>query len=138
VRALLDTCVLSELNRHGGGTPQVQQAVSEFADEALFVSVVSLGEIAKGVALLDAGARQRDLLTWLNGLESNFADRLLPVDSETARVWGELTARAQQQGRTVHVADGLIAATALRHGLHIMTRNVSDFEPTGALLINPW
>jgi len=138
VRALLDTCVLSELNRHGGGAPQVQQAVSEFADEALFVSVVSLGEIAKGVALLDAGARQRDLLTWLNGLESNFADRLLPVDSETARVWGELTARAQQQGRTVHVADGLIAATALRHGLHVMTRNVSDFEPTGALLINPW
>lgn len=138
MRALLDTCVLSELNRQGGGAPQVQQAVSEFADEALFVSVVSLGEIAKGVALLDAGARQRDLLTWLNGLESNFADRLLPVDSETARVWGELTARAQQQGRTVHVADGLIAATAVRHGLHVMTRNVSDFEPTGALLINPW
>jgi len=138
VRALLDTCVLSELNRHGGGAPQVQQAVSEFADEALFVSVVSLGEIVKGVALLDAGARQRDLLTWLNGLESNFADRLLPVDSETARVWGELTARAQQQGRTVHVADGLIAATALRHGLHVMTRNISDFKPTGALLINPW
>ncbi len=50
----------------------------------------------------------------------------------------QLTARAQQQGRTVHVADGLIAATALRHGLHVMTRNVSDFEPTGALLINPW
>lgn len=138
MRALLDTCVLSELNRRGGGAPQVQQAVSEFADEALFVSVVSLGEIAKGVALLDAGARQRDLLTWLNGLESNFADRLLPVDSETARVWGELTARAQQQGRTVHVADGLIAATAVRHGLHVMTRNISDFEPTGALLINPW
>ena len=138
MRALLDTCVLSELNRHGGGAPQVQQAVSEFADEALFVSVVSLGEIVKGVALLDAGARQRDLLTWLNGLESNFADRLLPVDSETARVWGELTARAQQQGRTVHVADGLIAATALRHGLHVMTRNISDFKPTGALLINPW
>ena len=100
--------------------------------------MVSLGEIAKGVALLDAGARQRELLTWLNGLESHFADRLLPVDSETARVWGELSARAQRQGRTVHVADGLIAATALRHGLHVMTRNVSDFEPTGALLINPW
>ncbi len=138
MRALLDTCVLSELNRQGGGAQQVSQAVSELADEAIFLSVVSLGEIAKGVALLDAGARQRGLLSWLNGLESQFADRLLPVDSETARVWGELTARAQQQGRTVHVADGLIAATALRHGLHVMTRNVSDFEPTGALLINPW
>lgn len=99
--------------------------------------MVSLGEIAKGVALLDAGARQRGLLSWLNGLESQFADRLLPVDSETARVWGELTARVQQQGRIVHVADGLIAATALPYGLHVMTRNVSDFEPTGALLINP-
>lgn len=97
-----------------------------------------MGEIAKGVALLDAGARQRDLMTWLNGLESNFADRLLPVDSETARVWGELTARGQQQGRTVHADDGLIAATALRHGWHVMTRNVSNFEPTGALLNNPW
>ena len=61
----------------------------------------------------------------------------LSLDSETARVWGELTARAQQQGRTVHMADGLIAATALRHGLHVMTRNVSDFEPTGVLLITP-
>jgi len=138
VRALLDTCVLSELNRRGGGAPRVQKAISEFADEALFVSVVSLGEITKGVALLDAGARQRDLLTWLNGLESNFADRLLPVDSETARVWGDLTARAQKQGCTVHAADGLIAATALRYGLHVMTRNIKDFEQTGALLINPW
>ena len=138
MRALLDTCVLSELNRQGGAAQQVSQAVSELADEAIFLSVVSLGEIAKGVALLDVGARQRGLLSWLNGLESQFADRLLPVDSETARVWGELTARAQQQGRIVHVADGLIAATALRHGLHVMTRNVSDFEPTGALLINPW
>lgn len=137
MRALLDTCVLSELNRPGGAQ-QVRQAVSGLADEAIYLSVVSLGEIAKGVALLDAGARQRELLSWLNGLESQFADRLLPVDSETARVWGEMTARAQRQGRTVHLADGLIAATALRHGLHVMTRNVSDFEPTGALLINPW
>lgn len=138
MRVLLDTCVLSELNRQGGGAQQVRQAVSELADGAIFLSVVSLGEIAKGVALLDAAARQRGLLSWLNGLEFQFADRLLPVDSETARLWGELTARAQQQGRTVHVAEGLIAATALRHGLHVMTRNVSDFEPTGVLLINPW
>ena len=138
MRALLDTCVLSELNREGGGAEPVRQAVSELADEAIYVSVVSLGEIAKGVALLDAGARQRALSSWLNGLEVDFADRLLSVDSETARIWGELTARAQRQGRTVHVGDGLIAATALRHGLHVMTRNVRDFEPTGALVINPW
>ena len=137
MRVLLDTCVLSELNREGG-SDCVRQAVSELADEAIYLSVVSLGEIAKGVALLDTGARQRHLLSWLNGLETQYADRLLSVDAETARVWGEMTARAQRQGRPVPMADGLIAATALRHGLQIMTRNTADFEPTGALVINPW
>lgn len=138
MRVLLDTCVLSELNKKGPAAEKVRRAVSELPDTAIYLSVVTLGEIAKGVALLDAGARQRELLSWLNGLESDFSDRLLSVDSDTARVWGELTARAQRQGRTVHVADGLIAATALSHGLHVMTRNVTDFEPTGALMVNPW
>ena len=138
MRTLLDTCVLSELNKSGDSAKRVRQAISDLDDEAMFISVVSLGEIAKGVGLLDEGARKRGLLSWLNGLELQFVDRLLPVDHESARIWGELTARAQRQGRVVHVADGLIAATALRHGLHVMTRNISDFEPTGALLTNPW
>jgi len=71
-------------------------------------------------------------------LEQDYAERILPVDAETARVWGELTAAARARGKTVSVSDGLIAATALRHGLHVMTRNVSDFIDTGAMLINPW
>ena len=71
-------------------------------------------------------------------LEQDYAERILPVDAETARVWGELTAAAQSGGKAVSVSDGLIAATAIRHGLHVMTRNVSDFRDTGAMLINPW
>lgn len=137
MRVLLDTCVLSEIKKPDCNR-QVRQAVSEIPDASIMLSVVSLGEIAKGVELLDVGARQRGLQSWLNGLETDFAERVLPVDTETARIWGELTAQAQRKGRTVHAPDGLIAATAIRHGLHVMTRNVSDFEPTGALLINPW
>ncbi len=138
MRVLLDTCVLSELNRQDGGLKEVRDAVSQISDDAVFISVVTLGEITKGVELLETGKRKNKLISWLNGLETQFSDRLLPVDSETARIWGELTARAQRAGKTVHAADGLIAATGLRHGLHVMTRNVGDFEPTGAMLLNPW
>ena len=75
---------------------------------------------------------------WLLTLEQDYAERILPVDTETARVWGELTAAAQRRGKTVSVSDGIIAATAIRHGIHVITRNVSDFRETGAMLINPW
>ena len=137
MRALLDTCVLSELRKPQADVG-VRQAVNEIPDEDLFVSVISIGEIAKGIALLDDSRRKRDLQSWLQALESDYADRILPVDRETAHIWGELTATAQKRGRIISASDGLIAATALSHGLHVMTRNVFDFEPTGALLINPW
>jgi len=137
VRVLLDTCVLSEL-RHPKGHPGVRQAVDGLDGESLFVSVISIGEIWKGIALLAESRKKRALKTWLQTLERTFADQLLSIDLETCRIWGELTAATQKAGRTVHAADGLIAATALRHGLHVMTRNTHDFEPTGVLLLNPW
>jgi len=137
VRVLLDTCVLSELV-HPQGAPSVRLAVEALAEADTFVSVVSLGEIERGVGLLDPGARQRGLAEWLNGLHRDYGERILGIDGETARLWGRLTAQASKAGRQVGAADGLIAATALRHGLSVMTRNVSDFEPTGALIINPW
>jgi len=74
----------------------------------------------------------------LQALERDYSDRLLPIDLETSRIWGELVAIAQKAGRPVPAVDALIAATAIRHGLHIMTRNTADFEPTGVLLLNPW
>jgi toxin FitB len=74
----------------------------------------------------------------LQALERDYADRLLPVDLETSHVWGELTAAARKVGETVPASDGLIADTAQRHGLHIMTRNTEHSEPTGVLLVNPW
>jgi toxin FitB len=114
----------------------VRRAVDAFASESLFVSVLSIGEIAKGFALLMESQNKRALQIWLQTLERHYGDRLLPVDLETSRIWGELAASAERLGRTVPAGDGLIAAAARRHGLHVMTRNTADFEPTGVLL-NP-
>lgn len=137
MRALLDTCVLSEL-RSAHPNPGVSQAIDEFASDNLYLSVVSAGEIAKGIALLKDGRRKHELTSWLRTLEFNYSDRLLPVDLDTALIWGELTASAKKRGRVIPAADGLIAATALRHGLHVMTRNTGVFNATGVLLLNPW
>jgi toxin FitB len=129
--------VLSELRRQKGD-PGVRRAVDALESEDLFVSVLSVGEIAKGIALLKESKNKRNLEAWLQALERHYADRVLPVDLETSRIWGELTAAAQKTGKTVPASDGLIAATARRHGLHVMTRNTEDFEATGVLLLNPW
>ena len=137
MRTLLDTCVLSELRR-STCDQRVRLAVTELDSEELFVSVISIGEIIKGIALLDTGKRKQELLRWVHNLEHDYADQLLPVDLEVVRIWGEITAMAQKQGITIPVCDGLIASTARRYGLHLMTRNTDDFEPTGVILINPW
>ena len=137
MNVLLDTCVLSEL-RQPRGNPAVRAAVDALNEEELFVSVISIGEIFKGISLLRESPKRRALETWLKTLEREYSDRLLAIDLETCRLWGELTARAQKAGRVVQATDGLIAATALRHGLRVVTRNTADFEPTGVLLLNPW
>lgn len=137
VRVLLDTCVLSELQRPAGD-PQVRARVEELDPERLFLSVIALGELTKGVVLLADSRRKRELSSWLLGLEQRFADQILPIDQEAARLWGELTAHAQAAGVQIPASDGLIAATALRHGLHIMTRNTRHFAASGALIVDPW
>jgi predicted nucleic acid-binding protein len=137
VKTLLDTCVLTEL-RKPEGHPAVKSAVAEIPDAFLYLSVLTVGEIAKGIGLLAAGQKKKALTSWLTGLETKFGDRILAIDIETARCWGELTARAQKSGIIIPGVDGLLAATALRHGLHVMTRNTRHFEASGALTIDPW
>ncbi len=137
MRVLLDTCVLSELYK-----PEplvtVYESIMNVPDEHLFISVITMGEIDKGIALLPDGQRKEALLQWFTTIEHEYAERLLPITTETAAIWGKITAKAQQEGFIIHASDGLIAATALQHGLHLMTRNVKDFEPTHVMLINPW
>jgi len=137
VRILVDTCVLSEV-RHPKGNPAVRQRFDTLAPESIYLSVITIGEITKGIDKLKAGSKRRTLETWLEQLTAVAGDRLLPIDAETAAIWGEITARSEKAGRPLPTSDGLIAAAAIQHGLHLMTRNVNDFAPTGALLINPW
>lgn len=134
---LLDTCVLSELY-HPAGAIHVKQAVAALSPEEIYLSVITIGEISKGIALLAEGQRKRDLLSWLTTIKTTYSNRVLAIDTEVAMIWGDITARAQQKGIVIPSADGLIAATALRHNLRIMTRNVKDFQETGVRLLNPW
>ena len=137
MRVLLDTCVLSEL-RHPRCHPGVRSAVEGLSEQDLFLSVITIGEIQKGVSLLRESPKKRGLAAWIRTIENEYSERLIPIELETCRLWGEITAAAQKVGRAVHATDGLIAATALQHGLHVMTRNTTDFEPTDVLLVNPW
>ncbi len=134
---LVDTCVVSDLAR-----PRPDEGLRrwfEATPEAhLHLCVLRLGEIAKGAARLPPGARRRKLERWLEDLRSGSRDRLLGIDAETADAWGRLSAEAARRGRPVAVGDGLIAATALRHGLMVVTRNVTDFEATGVSVLYPY
>ena len=132
---LIDTCALSELLK-----PRPSRRVSEWFDavppEALFVSVLTLGEIRKGIEKLGGGRRHARIAAWLEKeLPAWFEDRVLPVDIGVADEWGHLMASLKNPVPTI---DGLIAATALRHRFVIVTRNESDFAATGADLLNPW
>ncbi|WZO97187.1 hypothetical protein EP7_004210 [Isosphaeraceae bacterium EP7] len=82
-------------------------------------------------------SRKKHPSSWLAGLEAQFEEHIRGLDLETGRIWGELTARAQKKGVVIPAADGLLAATALRHGLHVMTRNAMHFEASGALILDP-
>lgn len=105
----------------------------------MFVSVISLGQIRRGISILPASKRREGLQGWLDGtLRPWFEGRLLPVTAPIAERWGLLSGEQQLQGKQVKVADGLIVATALHHNLTIVTRNVKDFEGLGVSVLNPW
>lgn len=137
MKVLLDTCVLSEI-RLPRGDDSVKSAVRAIPSNDLYLSVLSIGEIAKGISLLAPGKKKKDLASWLVALTAQFGDHILGVDVEAARIWGEVTARAQKAGVVIPGPDGLIAAIAIRHGLHVMTRNTRHFEASGVLFLNPW
>ncbi len=131
---LLDTNVISE-TRKIRAAPGVTAFLDAANPAGLFLSVLTLGELRKGVAARhrsDPAAADR-LGAWVDGIETMFADRVLPVDAAVARLWGELSA-----GRSLPVIDTLIAATAIASGLTLVTRNIRDVEATGVPLVDPW
>lgn len=131
---LLDTNVISETRRTRADTG-VLTFLSAADAVGLFLSVLTLGELRKGVAArrrIDPAAADRQGI-WVDRIETTFADRVLSVEIAVARLWGELSA-----GRSLPVIDTLIAATAMVHGLTLVTRNTRDVELTGVPLIDPW
>ena len=109
------------------------------AERSLYISVITLGELRKGVARLAAGRRRSALDVWLrNEVPRRFGSRMLDVDAVTMLKWGEVVAQCERGGKSLAVQDSLIAATALRHGLDVVTRDHQNFLPAGTTVVNPW
>ncbi len=136
-RTLIDTCVVSEIQRPQCD-PRVRAAFELLSTEDIWFSVITIGEIAKGLAMLAPGRRRSHLEAWLSEIVAVHADRILAVDLDVAMIWGEESAQNGREGRIIADADGLIIATAIRHRMPVMTRNVRHFRSSGLEIIDPW
>ncbi|HUF37651.1 MAG TPA: type II toxin-antitoxin system VapC family toxin [Anaerolineales bacterium] len=135
---LLDTCVISDLVSKNP-TPSVVAWVDSIDEERLYLSVLTIGEIKKGIDRLPVSSRRRELEDWLEGeLSDRFRGRLVPIDVDVMLAWGALTAGLERAGKRMPAIDSIIAAVATRHALQLVTRNVKDFEDAGIEIIDPW
>ena len=135
---LLDTNCISELVRITP-EPRVTAWVDATDESLLYLSVLTLGEIRKGLAELSQGKRRTQLEIWLDvQLRARFSGKILSVDSQVADRWGWLAATAKRSGKALSVVDGLLAATALHHNLTIVSRNITDFAHLPVPVLNPW
>jgi len=135
---LLDTCVISELIREN---PEANVAswISGTPETSMYLSVLTIGEIHKGIEKLPESKKKDRLHKWVNSdLCIRFKNRILDLDLEVSTKWGQIQGKAEQVGKPMPLIDGLIAATALSHDLIVVTRNTKDMEQSGVTLINPW
>ncbi|TRC93503.1 type II toxin-antitoxin system VapC family toxin [Mesorhizobium sp. WSM4303] len=138
MKLLLDTNVLSEVTRPSPDA-RVLNWLDGLDEDRSFISVVSIAEIRRGVALMDEGRKREALAEWLaQDLPQRFEQRVLPVDEPVALAWGDLMGIAKRRGRGLSSMDGLIAATAIARELTLATRNTKDFEGFGLELFDPW
>ena len=135
---LIDTNVLSEVAKTDAD-PRVRSWMASLPSTQAFLSVLTLGEISRGVEMLHPGRRKDHLRSWLEeDLPRGFQGRILGIDQATAQAWGALDAEGRRIGRPLPVVDGLLLATAQRHGLTLATRNVRDCGDRGVPVSNPW
>ena len=135
---LLDTNCISEVVRLKPD-PRVMAWIEAVEESLLYLSVLTMGEIRKGLAALPQGKRRSRLETWLEvELQARFSGRILSIDAAVADRWGLLAASAKTKGNPLSTIDGLLAATAIHHNLTIVSRNVGDFRNTQVPVVNPW
>ncbi|MFI4975963.1 MAG: type II toxin-antitoxin system VapC family toxin [Caulobacterales bacterium] len=134
---LLDTNAISE-----PGRPTPDPSFVAWFDAApeteIFLSVITLGELRRGVALLPPGARRTGLEGVHQAILRRYGRQIIPIDTAIALTWGEITASHRRRGRSPSMSDELIAATALNRNLTVVTRNVVDFEASGCRILSPW
>ena len=135
---LLDTCVISELVKKKSDK-KVVSWLEACDEEFLFLSVLTIGEIQKGITKLEDSKRKTSIQNWLDkDLLERFDDRILPLTIEIASTWGQIQGEAEMCGESIPTIDGLLGATAVTHNLTIVTRNEKDIKGSGARVLNPW
>ena len=135
---LFDTNVLSELAAKDPNA-NVVAWVESIDQENIFLSVVAIGELKKGIEKLPESRKKKDLISWLeNDLLVRFGERIIPLDLPVMLVWGTMVAELEKAGTPLPAIDSLLAASASQRGLTLVTRNTKDFDPAGIPLINPW
>lgn len=134
---LVDTNVLTEMTRKEPNPAVFRWLKAE--EQRVFISVITVGEIVRGVQRLPPGVKRERLLEWIErGVKANFARRIIPVDLGVMEKWALLQARMTAGGRSLPILDSLIAATAAVHQLTVVSRNVADFSEADVPLLNPW
>jgi len=138
MKYLLDTCVISELVAKEVN-PKVVEFVDSLDSDDVHLSVITIGEIAKGIEKLPKSKRKQELHTWLKeDLLVRFDQKIVPLDTDVLLEWGFLAARLESKGKILPAMDSLIAATVLTHKFALVTRNVEDFNDANIEIINPW
>jgi len=135
---LLDTCIVSELISKVPNK-KVLNWIDSINEDKLFLSVITIGELEKGINKLEPSKRRDEITEWLHeDLLIRFKDRILILDTDILIDWGQLTASLENQGHKMPSIDSLIAATAIRYNLCLATRNEQDFQNCNIQLMNPW
>jgi len=135
---LLDTNVISELIARVPN-PRVIAWIDQLDPESVYLSVITIGELRKGIEKLAPSRRKDELTTWLDhDLLSRFAGHIVEIGIDVMLAWGELAGRMEREGKPVAAIDSLIAASALEGKYTLVTRNEVDFQHTGVIIINPW
>ncbi len=138
MKYLLDTCVISELIKKNPNK-QVVKWISKTTETNLFISVLTIGELHKGIEKLPESEKKEKLHKWVNcDLKERFKNRIINFDLQVTTIWGKIQARSELAGKTMPAIDGMIAATGIANYFIIVTRNTSDMKISGASLLDPW
>jgi len=137
LKYLLDTCAISEFTKPEADTGVIEWFNNVNSDD-LYLSVINIGEIKKGINKLPASKKKQDLLFWLETLFEDYHNRILTVDLAVMENWSLIVANAEKKGQSVASMDSIIAAVAYTHHLTLVTRNERDFYACNIPMINPW